>query len=397
MSDPRRNRPEYDAGEILEGIRTWVFIESPTDNPEGVNRVMDLAEAEMARLGAAVERESGGEGYANLLTARVPGESEGPGILVLGHLDTVHAVGTLERELPWRREGDRVYGPGIYDMKGGMYSACYALRQLLRAGSTPKLPVTFMFVPNEEVGSPTTRGRIEAQARRNHYVLVPEPAKEGRLVTGRHAIARFRVKIRGRPSHAGSTLARGRSAIREMAEQIIAIEGMSDHEAGVTLSVGIVHGGTFVNVVPVECEAEVLAVLPTPEDIERIGAAMRALEPVNPDVGVVVEAGPLRPVFPPHAGVMDLYARAEAIAGAIGFNPGHGSFGGGSDGNFTGALGLATLDGLGPCGDGAHTHDEYILYSSLVPRARLLAGLMETLDVPEERASGPLRAPQSAS
>ena len=126
-----------------------------------------------------------------------------------------------------------------------------------------------MFVPNEEVGSPTTRSRIEAEAKRHHYVLVPEPAKGGKLVTGRHAIARFRVKVRGRPSHAGSTLTRGRSAIREMAEQILVIESMTDHEAGVTLSVGIVHGGTFVNVVPIECEAEVLAVLPTHEDIER--------------------------------------------------------------------------------------------------------------------------------
>ena len=386
MSGPRPNRPEYDADEILEGIRTWVFVESPTHDRDGVNRVMDLAEREMVSLGAAVERESGGEGYADLLTARIRGESEGPGILVLGHLDTVHAVGTLERELPFRREGDRVYGPGIYDMKGGMYSACYALRQLLRAGRTPKLPVTFLFVPNEEVGSPTTRGRIEAEARRHHYVLVPEPAKGGKLVTGRHAIARFRVKVRGRPSHAGSTLSRGRSAIREMAEQILAIEGMSDHEAGVTLSVGIVHGGTFVNVVPIACEAEVLAVLPTSEDIESVGAAMMALEPINPEVGVAVEAGPLRPIFAPGPEVLDLYARAEAIAKDIGFIPGHGSFGGGSDGNFTGALDIPTLDGLGPCGDGAHTHDEHILYSSLVPRARLLAGLLETLDLPGEQA-----------
>ena len=385
MTSPRHNQPEYDADEILEGIRTWVFVESPTNFPEGVNRVMDLAEGEMISLGADIERESGGEDYADLLTARISGESEGPGILVLGHLDTVHGVGTLECDLPFRREGDRVYGPGIYDMKGGMYSACYALKQLLRAERTPKLPLTFMFIPNEEVGSPTTRSRIEAEAKRNHYVLVPEPAKGGKLVTGRHAIARFRVKVRGRPSHAGSTLARGRSAIREMAEQIVAIESMTDHEAGVTLSVGIVHGGTFVNVVPIECEAEVLAVLPTPEDIERISAAMLALGPINPDVSVVVEAGPLRPIFAPHPKVMDLYARAENLAKGIGFIPGHGSFGGGSDGNFSGALGLATLDGLGPCGDGAHTHDEYILYSSLVPRARLLAGLLETLDVPEER------------
>ncbi len=375
-----RNRPEYDADEMLEGLRTWVLVESPTDFPEGVNRMMDLAEREMVSLGAEITREPGGENYADMLTARVCGESEGSGILVLGHLDTVHGVGTLGEALAFRREGDRVYGPGIYDMKGGMYAACYALKQLLRAGRRPRLPVTFMFIPNEEVGSPTTRERIEAQARRHRYVLVPEPAKQGRLVTGRHGIARFHVKTRGRPSHAGATLSRGRSAIREMAEQILAIEALSDPGTGVTLSVGIVHGGTFVNVVPIECRAEVLAVFPTAGAFEAIVSAMSCLEPVNPDVGVVVERGPVRPLFEPNAGVLDLYARAEKIAGSIGFVPGHGSFGGGSDGNFTGAMGIPTLDGLGLCGDGAHTHDEYILYSSLVPRARLLAGLMESLD-----------------
>ncbi len=375
-----RNLPEYDADEMLEGIRTWILVESPTDFPEGVNRMMDLAEREMVSLGAEIAREPGGENYADMLTARVSGESEGPGILVLGHLDTVHGVGTLEEALPFRKEGDRVYGPGIYDMKGGMYAACYALKQLLRAGRKPRLAVTFMFIPNEEVGSPTTRERIEAEARRHRYVLVPEPAKQGRLVTGRHGIARFHVKTRGRPSHAGSTLSRGRSAIREMAEQILAIEAMSDPETGVTLSVGIVHGGTFVNVVPIECHAEVLAVFPTGEAFETITSALSSLEPVNSDVGVVVEQGPVRPLFEPNAGVLDLYARAETVARSIGFVPGHGSFGGGSDGNFTGAMGIPTLDGLGLCGDGAHTHDEYILYSSLVPRARLLAGLMESLD-----------------
>ena len=227
MSHARHNAPEYDAGEILEGIRTWVCIESPTDFPEGVNRVMDLAEREMVSLGAVIEREPGGEGYADLLTARIPGASEGPGILVLGHLDTVHAVGTLGRELPFRREGARVYGPGIYDMKGGMYSACYALKQVLRAGRIPKLPVTFMFVPNEEVGSPTTRGRIEAEAKRNRYVLVPEPAKEGRLVTGvgrsrRHDArwapihARFRVALLLAPGEEG--LHRGQAVRAPMGE-----------------------------------------------------------------------------------------------------------------------------------------------------------------------------------
>lgn len=374
------NAPAFDADEILEGIKTWVLVESPTSEPARVNRMMDLAAEAMARLGATINRESAGEGYGDLLIARVPGRTEGPGILVLGHLDTVHLVGTLDRDLPWRRDGDKVYGPGIYDMKGGMYAAVYALRQLLRAGTTPRLPVTVMFVPNEEVGSPTTRARIENEARRHRYVLVPEPAKQGRLVTGRFAFARFRLHARGRPAHAGATLARGRSAIREMVQQVLRIEAMSNPETGVTLSVGIIQGGTFVNVVPIECRAEVLAVMPSRAAFEETCVRMLALEPISPDVAFTVEQGPVRPLFEPNDGVLALYDRAEAIAKDIGFVPGHGSFGGGSDGNFTGALGIPTLDGLGLCGDGAHTHDEHVLYSSLVPRARLLAGLFEALD-----------------
>jgi glutamate carboxypeptidase len=276
-----------------------------------------------------------------------------------------------------------VFGPGIYDMKGGLYTAIYALRQLIRAGSLPRLPVTFMFIPNEEVGSPTTRARIEAAANAHRYVLVPEPAKAGRLVTGRFAFARFRLHARGRPAHAGATLARGRSAIREMAQQILHIEGMSDPDRGITLSVGVVQGGTFVNVVPIHCRAEVLAVMPTMAAFDATCARMMALQPINPDVTFTVEPGPVRPLFEPNEGTLALYDKAEAIAREIGFVPGHGSYGGGSDGNFTGALGIPTLDGLGLCGDGAHTHDEHILYSSLVPRARLLAGLFQTLEGPE--------------
>jgi glutamate carboxypeptidase len=374
------NAPVFDADEILEGIKAWVLVESPTSEPARVNRLMDLAGEAMSRLGATISRESAGEDYGDLLVARVPGQTDGPGILVLGHLDTVHLVGTIDGDLPWRRDGDKIYGPGIYDMKGGMYAAVYALRQLLRAGATPRLPITFLFVPNEEVGSPTTRTRIEDEARRHRYVLVPEPAKQGRLVTGRFAFARFRLHARGRPSHAGATLARGRSAIREMVQQVLRIEAMSNPETGVTLSVGIIQGGTFVNVVPIDCHAEVLAVMPTRAAFEETCARMLALEAISPDVAFTVEQGPIRPLFEPNEGVLALYDRAETIAKDIGFVPGHGSFGGGSDGNFTGALGIPTLDGLGLCGDGAHTHVEHVLYSSLVPRAKLLAGLFETLD-----------------
>jgi glutamate carboxypeptidase len=379
---PNRNEPEFDAEEMFEGIRDWVLTESPTVHVEGVNAMMDKAEQALARVGAHIERQPGRDGYGDIVLGRVAGKQEGPGILVLGHLDTVHMVGTLDGALPFRREGDKVFGPGIYDMKGGMFTAWYALAQLLRAGETPELPVTFMFISDEEVGSPSTRARIEEIAKAHKYVLVPEPAKgeTGRLVTGRYAFLRYTVHVSGKPAHAGSQLARGRSAIAEMARQIIAIEDMTDRERGVTYSVGTIEGGTFVNVVPIQCSAQVLCVAPFAEAMDEIRANMAALKAFNPDCSVTVEPGVVRPLFEASEGTMALYEQAETIAKEIGFNPGHGPSGGGSDGNFTGALGIPTLDGLGLMGDGAHTHEEHVLYSSMVPRARMMAGLFRTLE-----------------
>ncbi|MBN35142.1 MAG: carboxypeptidase [Rhodospirillaceae bacterium] len=374
------NEPVFDADEILEGITDWVLTESPTVHVDGVNLMMDKAEAAMARLGAEVSREPGTDGFGDIVIGRVPGKQDGPGTLVLGHLDTVHMVGTLEDRLPLRREGDKVYGPGIYDMKGGMFTAYYALRQLLRAGEAPELPVTFMFIPDEEVGSPSTRARIEEMARAHRHVFVPEPAKgeTGRLVTGRYAFLRFTVHVSGKPAHAGSQLTRGRSAIAEMARQIIVIEDFTDRDRGITYSVGTIEGGTFVNVVPIECHAQVLCVAPFAKAMDEIRDNMAGLTPFNPDCTVTVEPGVVRPLFEASDGTMALCEQAEAIAREIGFDPGHGPSGGGSDGNFTGALGIPTLDGLGLMGDGAHTHEEHVLYSSMVPRAKMLAGLFRT-------------------
>lgn len=370
------------ADEMIDGISEWAQVESPTYETSAVNRMMDLAGGFMAAIGARIERIPGRGGFGDVVSASFDFDSgDGPGILVLCHLDTVHPVGTLAGPLPLRREGDRLYGPGVFDMKGGTYLAGYALRQLLRSGRRPRLPVKFLFIPDEEVGSPSTRELIEAEGRASKYVLVPEPAQEqGRLITGRWAFARFLLKAHGRPAHAGATLSQGRSAIREMARQILRIEEMSDPERRVTLSVGIVRGGTFVNVVPLECTAEVLAVLPTQQDFDAVIRRMLALEPTDPDVRFEVAQGPVRPLFEPSEASLALYERAARIAGEIGFQPGHGSVGGGSDGNFTGALGIPTLDGLGVCGGGFHTHEEHLLVSSLVPRARVFAELLSELD-----------------
>lgn len=372
----------FNVEEIVEGIVPWVQVESPTPHVPGVNRMMDLAEKDMSALGARIERTPGSGGYGDILIARLPGSdgAAGPGILILSHLDTVHLVGTLEGKLSLRREGDRYYGPGIYDMKGGSRIAIHALRALETASRRPRLPVSFMFVPDEEVGSPSSRERIEAEAKRHKYVLVTEPCKDGVIVSGRFAFQRFWITTHGRPAHAGANNRQGRSAIRAMARIIERLEGMTDFERGMTFSVGKVHGGTFVNVMPVECRAEVLTVAPTQAIFDEVRERMRTLEGENDGVRISVERGPVRPLWEAHAATMALYEKARILAAEIGFELRHGSFGGGSDGNFTGALGCATLDGLGVDGSGAHTFEEHLLVSSLVPRCRLFAELLRTLE-----------------
>ena len=292
----------------------------------------------------------------------------------------MHLAGTLGGRLPLRRDGDRYFGPGIYDMKGGVRIAIHALQALRAADAWPRRPVTFMFVPDEEVGSPSSRERIEAEALGHAHVLVTEPCKNGAVVTGRHAFQRFHITVHGRPAHAGANNANGRSAIRAMARIIERIEGMTDFERGMTFSVGKIEGGTFVNVMPIDCRAELLTVAPTQAIFDEIGERLKSLESENDGIRVTVERGPVRPLWPPHRETMALYETAHAIAAGLGFELRHGSFGGGSDGNFTGALGVATLDGLGVDGAGAHTFEEHLLVSSLVPRCQLFAELLRRLD-----------------
>ena len=377
MTIPNR----FDAEEILAGILRWVEIESPTHDAAAVNRMMDIAIADMAALGARIDRIAGRDGYADVVRATIDGDTDAPGILVLGHLDTVHPVGTRDGALPIRRDGDRVYGPGILDMKGGMYLAAHAVRQVLaaRGGRRLRAKVTFLFIPDEEVGSPSTRKLIEDEARRHDHVLVPEPGMDGRIVTGRHAFLRYKLHVHGRPAHAGAQYRKGASAIRAMARLIETIEGWSDPERGQTYSVGIVHGGTFVNVVPIACHAEVLCVAPDEEAFADVQRRMASLEAPFPGTRVDVEPGPIRPLFRNPPGTRALWELCSGIARSHGMHVHAGQFGGGSDGNFTGALGIATLDGLGVEGAGPHTHEEHLLVSSLVPRARLFAAMVESL------------------
>lgn len=378
---PGRNEPRIDADEILEAILGWVRIESPSHDAEAVNRMVDHVESAMRPLTGRVERRPGRDGYGDLLSVRSEWGGDGPGILVLSHLDTVHPAGSIDGVLPVRREGDRVYGPGIYDMKGGACLAWYAFRHLVRTGRETPLPITFLFVPEEEVGSPTSRALIEEAAGAARYVLVTEPARDGgRIVTARKGVAIFEMTTTGRPSHAGVRHQDGRSAIREMARQILRLEDMTDYARGVTVNVGVVAGGTGSNVVPAECRAEIDMRVPNPEVGEEMCARVLGLAAFDPDVTVEVTGGMNRPPYEKGPGIEALFEHARGLAAEIGFTLEDVKTGGGSDGNFTAALGAPTLDGLGVDGDGAHSHDEHLLFSSLEPRARLLLRLFETLE-----------------
>ncbi len=365
----------FDTDEMLAGLKPWIETESPTFDAAAVNRMMDVVQHELAALGARVERIPGRMGLGDSVRAAMPHPKVGQGgILLLGHLDTVHPVGTLSR-LPFRREGDVCYGPGLLDMKGGNYVYVDALRKLLAAGIETPLPVTILFTPDEEIGTPSTRALIEAEAKRHKYILVPEPARpDGGAVIGRYAIARFNLQTRGKPSHAGWALSEGQSAIAEMAKSVEKIEGMTNDDC--TFSVGVFHAGQWVNCVSSVCDAEVLSMAKTQALLDEGVQKMMSFNSDKGDVVMEVRRGVTRPVWEPdQPGTMAMLALAREIAGEIGFEMTGASAGGGSDGNFTGFLGLPTLDSIGVCGKDLHTLNEHIFIDSLVERARLAAAL----------------------
>jgi glutamate carboxypeptidase len=368
----------FDSRTILEGIRRWVEIETPTEAPEQVNRLLTMVADGYRGLPATLERIPGRDGRGDHLIARSAWGQSAPGILVLSHLDTVHPLGFIER-LPFRIQGDSAFGPGIYDMKGGAYLAYHAFAQLCAGGERNSLGITHLYVSDEEIGSPTSRVLIEAEGHKAKYVLVTEPARDGgKIVTGRKGVARFEVFVTGVPAHAGSRPQDGRSAIRELANVIQALEAMTDVKRGVTVNVGVVRGGTKPNVIPEQAYAEVDLRVMTIADADEFVQKILSLKSKTEGVTVKVTGELNRPPYEKGNAGAALYEHAKTLAAEIGFDLVDTFTGGGSDGNFTAPF-TATLDGLGVDGEGAHTHYEQLYISSIGRRARLLHRLYQTL------------------
>ncbi len=365
---------------LLEELKGWVLHETPTTDPKAINGLVDKAEAELAAVGAALERIPGRDGRGDHLVARTPGE--GAPVVIAGHLDTVWDHGTLATSMPWRVEGDKAFGPGIYDMKAGSFLAFHAVREILRQKTRTKRPVTLLLTADEEVGSPTSRAAIEAAARGACAVLIPEPASpNGACVTARKGVGRFVVKVHGVSAHAGGNWTDGRSAVVALSRLILKIHAMVDLERGTTTNVAPIWGGTRPNVTAPEAGCEIDLRVATAEDGERVERAILALAG-EPEDGIRIEVtgGMNRPPFAETPAITALYNRAAAIAQGNGYALPKIHRGGGSDGNFTAGMGVPTLDGLGCPGNGAHALHEHIIWTQLAARGATICELLETLE-----------------
>ena len=369
-----------------EMLGRFVRTESPTDDPEATARMGDAAvaaltdEARGLLNGASVSRVSGtraGTPRGPHVLVRVPGAAarEKP-LLLLGHLDTVWAHGTLDA-IPFRIEDGVARGPGVYDMKAGLVQTIWALRALGRRGLRPRRPLTILWNTDEEAGSAASREFIEAEAAEAAACLVMEPSLPGGgAKTARRGVGILRVTVRGRAAHAGLDPERGINAITELAGIVTAAAALSEPERGVTVNVGLVRGGSRTNVVPAEASADVDIRMDDPESGERLIRALRRLGAQHPEAGVRWTGGVNRPALVRNEGVAALYERARRLAGELDWELGEGSAGGGSDGNIVAGLGVPVLDGLGPLGDGAHARHEQVVTADLPRRAALLAALL---------------------
>jgi glutamate carboxypeptidase len=355
----------------IERLRRFVECESPSYDPVAIADGLELVRQELGASGftimSSLQDMESGTFFAEFNDS---GRLSGRPILIACHFDTVHPVGELSIN-PWRIEGDRCFGPGVLDMKGGIALAILAVEL---ASKKLARPVRILMTSDEEIGSARSRERIEAHAFESLCVLVPEPAREnGGLVVGRHAVQRYELQAKGMPFHAGRDPSRGQSAINLLARKIVSLEGQSRPDA--SISVGVISGGQWVNCVPEKANAEMICVTSDVKSREGLRAIISQEQVEN----FKIIPGLERPAWVSSVKDHELYSLASRVASELRIKISPEISGGGSDGNFTGALGIPTLDGLGPCGEGAHTHSEHLHLSSFVPRAALFANILSRM------------------
>ena len=367
--------------ELLALTCALVETESPSGDKDGSSDVVSLLASAAGSISAvtSVERVTSEDFGEHVRIRAFAGDSDAAPIVLLGHTDTVHPRGAI-KERPWRADGNRIYGPGIFDMKANVALALEALRACEATEACPKAPVTILLTCDEESGSPSGRSLVEEEAKNARAVLVLEPpASGGRVKTGRKGTGIFAIEVHGRAAHAGLEPEKGISAVLELARQTIRLTNLNDPAAGTTVTVTVVSGGTHSNVVPAEARAEIDVRFSTVAEGRRIEDAILNLQPFDEKAQVVFSGGINRPPLERTEKVVALYERARKLAGLLDFDLGEASVGGASDGNFVGALGVAVLDGLGIEGDGAHASHEHIIVDNIALRGALVAGLIATL------------------
>lgn len=359
-------------------LRELVEIESPSDDREAVNRAADLVAGWARELGAEVTRHDGGS-FGDVVELRFGAGLSGKPVLLLGHLDTVFPMGTLA-SMPWREvqaeDGVRLQGPGVVDMKAGVMMALEAVAALRELNALNR-PVTLLLNPDEEVGSEVSRAHTERLARESAAVFVLEPAQGLAYKTARKGVGYFELTVQGVASHAGVDFASGHSAVLEMARLVEEVSRWTEASQGRTVNVGVIAGGTRSNVVAAQCRAEVDVRVVTMDDAARVEQMFRDLRTQDPACTLHVEGGINRPPMERSAGTVALFQTAQRLAAEIGLDLQEAATGGGSDGNFTAALGVPTLDGMGAVGGGAHSPGEYVVAGHLVERTAMLAGMIQ--------------------
>jgi glutamate carboxypeptidase len=372
--------------DFVDALREMVNVDCGSYTPEGVNAIADLCQARFERGGWTIERirheAMDGQGQLGDLVIGRLHRSGSKRVLMIGHTDTVFDPGTVAKR-PFRIEGDRALGPGVTDMKGGLLTGFFAVEVLQAAGFEDLGTITYVCNPDEEIGSPWSRETILAEAGRADAALILEGAREnGDIVSSRKGVLDVRLELEGRAAHAGVEPERGRSAILEAAHKTVALQALNGRWPGVTVNVGVVHGGTRPNVVAERCVLEVDVRSPEEVTFGEAGAAVEAIanQHTVPDVAVrTISNGWHRPMEK-KAGGAKLAALAIEVAAELGFDLKDAATGGASDANTTSGAGVPSLDGLGPIGGDDHGRSEWLDLSSVVPRISLLAGLLSRLE-----------------